>query len=127
MPLFYQADAVYRSLHAIPPGTAVPVTGAVFAVSSSADKRTFNSASSPMIEKCSICGSPRRFECQLMPNLINVLKKPAQSTSPDNQMEWGTCLVFTCENDCCMDVEAGKKRELKECWREEVVLVQWEE
>jgi pre-rRNA-processing protein TSR4 len=62
-----------------------------------------------------------------MPNLINVLKEPAQSTAPGNQMEWGTCLVFTCENDCCMDVEAAKKRELKECWQEEVVLVQWED
>lgn len=34
-------------------------------------------------------------------------------------MEWGTCLVFTCQNNCC-------DPSLKEFWTEEVVLVQWE-
>ncbi|KAH8116345.1 programmed cell death protein 2 [Phellopilus nigrolimitatus] len=35
-------------------------------------------------------------------------------------MEWGTCIVFSCEKDCCQE-------EAKEAWVEELVLVQWEE
>ena len=44
-------------------------------------------------------------------------------------MEWGTAFVFSCEKDCCLvDKEGVKgKEEAKECWREELVLVQWEE
>ncbi|KAI5122504.1 hypothetical protein M0805_001412 [Coniferiporia weirii] len=38
-------------------------------------------------------------------------------------MDWGTCMVFSCEKDCCL--EEGK--EAKEAWAEELVLVQWEE
>ncbi|KAF9245320.1 programmed cell death protein 2 [Melanogaster broomeanus] len=39
-------------------------------------------------------------------------------------MEWGTCMVFSCENDCCLG-DGGK--DAKESWREEHVLVQWDE
>jgi len=82
-----------------------------------------------------------------MPNLINVLRCTDDANSgkqlsdeerrkaveralkgvaaPDEGaargMEWGTCMVFSCENDCCVD-ESGM--ETRECWREEVVLVQ---
>lgn len=79
-----------------------------------------------------------------MPNLINVLPQrgveavkmteeerremlekalKGQETNGVNSrdMEWGTCMVFSCEKDCCRDL-AG--REAKECWREEVVLIQ---
>ena len=39
-------------------------------------------------------------------------------------MEWGTVLVFTCRDNCC----AGRVDDpsAKECWHEELVLVQWE-
>lgn len=79
-----------------------------------------------------------------MPNLINVLRRPGKTDQPaltDAQrrkevekvlnggdgvdrlgMEWGTCLVFSCEKDCCEDSGAA----VKNCWREEVVLVQWD-
>ena len=78
-----------------------------------------------------------------MPNLINVLpqrtgvgaikmsdeerrkmlEKVLNGREIDNArgMEWGTCMVFSCENDCCRDLA---RREAKECWREEVVLIQ---
>lgn len=82
-----------------------------------------------------------------MPNLINVLRSSSNtSNSPSGEMseeerrktvqralkgdagadaglgmEWGTCMVFSCEKDCCVD-EQGV--EVRECWREEVVLIQ---
>jgi len=77
-----------------------------------------------------------------MPNLINVLRSPeeekrkkvsdeerrkaveralkGEGKNERQGMEWGTCLIFSCENDCCSGWED------KECWREEKVLVQWD-
>ena len=71
-----------------------------------------------------------------MPNLINVLrdedeKKNQAMTDEERRkhvqmvlkgagargMSWGTCLIFSCKDDCC---------ESKEGWKEEVVLVQWD-
>ncbi|KAL5513110.1 hypothetical protein ACEPAH_3508 [Sanghuangporus vaninii] len=40
-------------------------------------------------------------------------------------MEWGTCMVFSCSQDCCLDPVS--KEEAKELWAEELVLVQWDE
>lgn len=92
-----------------------------------------------------------------MPNLINVLKASSASAptgenktaETDKQrmkeigrvlkggpadeesrgMEWGTCMVFSCEKDCCVE-DGGDKgnapKAAKECWREEIVLVQWD-
>jgi pre-rRNA-processing protein TSR4 len=99
-------------------------------------KRIYQSESIPA---CGFCQSRRVFECQLMPNLINVLtshgskgvkEKEKQGDGKENSkggdkmdemggMEWGTCIIFSCEKDCCDDE--------KECWREEIVLVQWDE
>ena len=80
-----------------------------------------------------------------MPNLINVLRESVddarrltdeqrirtvqdalkRSKEPGSRgMEWGTCMVFSCGNDCCLD-DGGQDD--KECWREEYVLVQWDE
>lgn len=82
-----------------------------------------------------------------MPNLINVLRdsvddqhldarkltdeqriKAVQDVLERNKepgsrgMEWGTCMVFSCGSDCCLDDD-----DKVECWREEYVLVQWDE
>src|ERR1700733_12428599 len=105
-------------------------------------KRVYAPTSVP---SCPICKSTRIFECQLMPNLINVLSSSdsphktmtdeerrrelarelrTSDKSENNGMEWGTCIVFSCKNDCCIDDEEGGKG--KECWREEVVLIQWD-
>ena len=84
-----------------------------------------------------------------MPNLVNVLRasiddkhldvraltdeqriKAVQdalkrSKEPGSRgMEWGTCMVFSCGNDCCVD---DRGQDDKECWQEEYVLVQWDE
>ncbi|KAG8834263.1 hypothetical protein FRC17_009272 [Serendipita sp. 399] len=127
-PLFYQEDAIYRSLHSIPAGTSVPVTGAAFVATSAAPRRTYNPSGSTILPKCPGCSSTRRFECQLMPNLINMLKRDKQSSNTEeSQMEWGTCLVYTCPKNCCQEDSNAGHEELKECWREEKVLVQWED
>lgn len=36
-------------------------------------------------------------------------------------MEWGTCMIFSCEKDCRID---DKGVEVHDVWREEVVLIQ---
>ena len=96
--------------------------------------RVYDASSVP---KCSGCGSRRVFECQLTPNLINVLRPSWADDSKkltdserraalkrelagDNKeakrgLEWGTCLVYSCEKDCSDG-----------CWKEEVVYVQWD-
>lgn len=49
------------------------------------------------IPPCSVCRSPRQFECQLMPALISVLKV---KHSRRNVLDFRTVLVFTCSKDC---------------------------
>lgn len=77
-----------------------------------------------------------------MPNLINVLGSnraedrnmsdeerraevlealKGQDAGGRQGMEWGTCMIFSCEKDCAASDEAGST------WREEYVLVQWDE
>jgi pre-rRNA-processing protein TSR4 len=76
-----------------------------------------------------------------MPNLINVLRPAGEEdqskklTDEERRkaveralkgedkdekrgMEWGTCLIFSCEKDCCVNA--------KEVWMEEAVYVQWD-
>ena len=92
-------------------------------------RRVYDASSVP---RCSSCGSVRVFECQLMPNLINMLRGSWEEEKVtgrdaikhafvrDNKdakrgLEWGTCFVYSCEKDCRSD-----------CWREEAVYVQWD-
>jgi pre-rRNA-processing protein TSR4 len=102
-------------------------------LAAAAPSRTYDPTSIPT---CESCGAKRVFECQLMPNLINVTAASTKSAKPltDEQrradvqaslqkhgsrrgMEWGTCMVFSCSEDC------GKGS----AWVEETVLVQWED
>ncbi|KAJ6504843.1 programmed cell death protein 2 [Mycena vitilis] len=140
-PLPYASDGVLQSLFPLPPAPLLPVTKAAFTVVPPA-KRTYDPSSIP---PCPVCKSKRVFECQLMPNLINVLRSAGaederkkltdeerrklveQELKGDNSagsrgMEWGTCLIFSCSKDCSLD-DSGK--ETRESWREETVLVQW--
>lgn len=80
-----------------------------------------------------------------MPNLISVLETASEKKNGQSQtdgarrkeieqvlngsgpaviqgMQWGTCMVFSCANDCCLDGTAKSSS----AWREEVVLVQWD-
>ncbi|KAH7335431.1 programmed cell death protein 2 [Rhizoctonia solani] len=132
-PLPFHTDDVYKKLFPpapIAPGTQVPVTGP-----QPVSKPTYDPT---VVPRCEHCGGKRVFECQLMPNMLNMLKKPlakakrnaAEAEEARKQliaaalggqggvgMEWGTCMVFACEKDCC---------DGREAWREEEVWVQWE-
>lgn len=78
------------------------------------------------VPKCPTCKSERVFEAQLVPQLINILRPSALSTTGEapvvntklseadrraelarlakgdgeGEMEWGTIMVFACRNDC---------------------------
>ncbi|KNZ80136.1 Programmed cell death protein 2-like [Termitomyces sp. J132] len=136
-PLPFSSDKIFSSLFPSPPAPTVPVTKGAFTVVNT-PKRTYFPTN---IQACPVCHGKRVFECQLMPNLINVVKRPndagKQATDEERRkaveralkggasdgsgMDWGTSMVFSCEKDCCFD-DNGK--EAKECWREEIVLVQ---
>ena len=134
-PLPFASDKTFDLLWPMPRQEPLPVTKAVFTVVP-AVRRVYDASSVP---RCSACGSVRVFECQLMPNLINVLRPSwADDTQKltdrerreavkraligDNKevkrgLEWGTCLVYSCGKDCS-DNDG--------CWREEIVYVQWD-
>lgn len=140
-PLPFAGDQIFNKIFPAPPMHALPVTKPDFMVVPPPPKRTFVASSLP---PCPQCQSPRVFECQLMPNLINVLKvhdanasdgKKRQTdeerrkevaellkggnTSGRRGMEWGTCIIFSCQKDCC-------EEKAKSVWREEIVLIQWD-
>lgn len=124
-PLLFSSDSIFSAL---------------FPVSSSTQKRQYVShLPTALVPPCESCNAERVFECQMMPNVNNILRKKQASDEEQNSsvsseervkqlkdttgMGWGTCLVFSCPKDCC--VEAGK--EAKECWKEEIVLIQQDE
>ena len=61
---------------------------------------------------CEKCGADRRFEFQVLPQLLNTLKLDAVGDSID----WGTITIFTCSADCASSLpERG-------CYIQELVL-----
>ncbi|KAJ7257896.1 programmed cell death protein 2 [Mycena haematopus] len=141
-PLPYASDSVLKSLFPLPPAPPLPVTKAAFTVVPPA-RRSYDPSTIPL---CPVCKSKRVFECQLMPNLINVLRASGPTEDSRKQltdeerrklvekelkggssgggrgMEWGTCLIFSCSKDCSL-TDDGK--EVRDSWREEIVLIQW--
>ncbi|KAF8327174.1 programmed cell death protein 2 [Cantharellus anzutake] len=164
IPLPFSSESVYKSL--FPPvgsrssapreGTVITGSGAILAANADevAGKRVYEPS---VIRPCDACGGPRVFECQLMPNLINVVRaasQPAKKTlsaeerkselarllkgpasrvgdetnsDAKEDMEWGTCMVFSCISDCC------RRKGANDVWSdaengfvEEVVMVQWD-
>lgn len=139
-PLSFASDSVFDLLWPKPPSETLPITKPDFKVVRPS-KRIYDPTQVP---HCPSCNASRVFECQLMPNLINVLRptsedgemsiaerrkqvekyleKSEANKDEKRGMEWGTCLIFSCEKDCC--IEDGQ--EVKEVWREEVVYLQWD-
>lgn len=128
IPLPFSSDKVFDRLFPVPPQDPLPVTKAAFKVVP-AVRRSYSTASIP---PCSACKAARVFECQLMPNLINVLRASIKdedtqkltdeqrmkvvqevlqkkAASVKRGMEWGTCMIFSCEKDCCLDDHSGKE------------------
>lgn len=139
VPLPFASDEVLDMLFPLPPAEPLPVTKAVFKVIP-VQKRTYDPK---CLTSCPICKSNRVFECQLMPNLINILRTEKTEKLTDEErrkavekalkggdapdirgMEWGTCMIFSCAKNCCIDDDG--EFEARECWREELVLVQWD-
>ncbi|KAJ3731735.1 programmed cell death protein 2 [Lentinula guzmanii] len=139
-PLPFSSDKIFESLFPIPSSDPLPVTKPDFKVILP-QKRTY-SPTSGMLLPCPSCRGKRIFECQLMPNLINILRDVEGKTTKkltdeerraavqknlkggfEKGMEWGTCMIFSCENDCRIDLDG---KEVKDVWREELVLVQWD-
>ncbi|XP_067905960.1 programmed cell death protein 2-like [Heterodontus francisci] len=61
------------------------------------------------VPECESCGSPRVFEFQLMPALVNMLR----STSGEEiSVEFGTVLIYTCERSCWT---ASNQTPVEEC------------
>ncbi|THU88690.1 hypothetical protein K435DRAFT_821571 [Dendrothele bispora CBS 962.96] len=137
-PLPFASDAAFEALFPAPAAAPLPVTKADFKVVQ-VPKRSY-APSSTFVPDCPICKGRRVFECQLMPNLINVLKREDGKEKMNEEerrkaveqalrggggkgMEWGTCMVFSCENDCRLGDDG---RERKDVWTEEKVIVQWD-
>ncbi|BGP56582.1 hypothetical protein JCM8202v2_004208 [Rhodotorula sphaerocarpa] len=76
------------------------------------DVGTFSPAHLP---PCRHCRGPSTFELQLMPHLALTL---------DERYEWATCWVLSCAGECEGGVPEGEEGE---AWREERVLVEWED
>nr|KAG5696697.1 hypothetical protein BaRGS_012066 [Batillaria attramentaria] len=64
------------------------------------------------VDKCPSCGSVRKFELQLVPPLIPLLKLTGES---DPAVEFGTVLVYTCSTSCWQQTDT---------WKEECVVLQ---
>ena len=57
------------------------------------------------IPDCQYCGSKRRFEFQVMPQLLT------QIVGSDESLDWGTLVVYTCAESCTSKLEDGYKEE----------------
>ncbi|TIB80127.1 hypothetical protein E3Q22_02065 [Wallemia mellicola] len=98
------------------------------------------------LPRCETCGSKRVFECQITPNIINLCNNTTQNNNLSEEerkkeleealagkskgstkadMEWGTIMLFVCENDCCLE-SGSQSKEAREQWIEELAYVQWE-
>jgi pre-rRNA-processing protein TSR4 len=49
---------------------------------------------------CALCGSPRTFEFQILPQLLHALN--VDHSQPD-ALDWGTLLVYSCSSNCETD------------------------
>ncbi|XP_049851181.1 programmed cell death protein 2-like isoform X2 [Schistocerca gregaria] len=56
------------------------------------------------VPKCELCGSPRIFELQIMPQLVYYLKvEKMVRQSHETELDWGTLVIYTCQKSCDLD------------------------
>ncbi|RYG51115.1 hypothetical protein EON66_11130, partial [archaeon] len=88
---------------------------------------------------CERCGAPRKFEVQLLPQLLNFIQPATKSLAPDARaidIDYGTIAVFTCSRSCtlgsdgeyaalCSSSSSGSEATTSKVWyAEEVAWVQ---
>lgn len=89
---------------------------------------------------CRSCRGPSTFEAQLMPHLVGVLNSSglalrtgSEDEGPEGEkvrveeqggQDWACVWVLSCEAECAGGVDGGQEGEN---WKEERVLVEWEE
>lgn len=54
------------------------------------------------VPKCALCGGERVFELQILPQIIYQLnlKKNTPSGNPEDEIDFGTLVIYTCKNSC---------------------------
>lgn len=60
-----------------------------------------------VVPACSTCGGRRTFELQLMPALVSLLRRV--DGGPEEELDFGSVLVFTCTNSCWTEVSEFKE------------------
>ena len=111
-----------------------------------ANEASLSNYDTAKLPRCETCGSKRVFECQITPNIINLCNNTTQNNNLSEEerkkeleealagkakgstkadMEWGTIMLFVCENDCCLE-SGSQTKEAREQWIEELAYVQWE-
>lgn len=84
-PLPFASESVYKKLWVLEkdvkpvPGAKVPVTGGKESIGTQGGaeegRRVYDPSGAGAVPPCEACGSPRVFEMQVMPNLINVFRE----------------------------------------------------
>lgn len=78
---------------------------------------------------CRLCGSPRRYELQLMSPLSYFLHEAGDGSSnyAPSSWTWLTVIIYTCPKSCCPSSCGGKPQSC--CWgaAEEEILIQEDE
>ncbi|KAF3855396.1 hypothetical protein F7725_023451 [Dissostichus mawsoni] len=69
------------------------------------------------VPKCGSCGGERTFEMQLMPALVSLLRgrkrrREEKDEEEEVEVEFGTVLVFTCNNSCWTEESGSTVEEI---------------
>ena len=64
------------------------------------------------VPPCERCGGERKFEFQVLPQLLNFLSVDLQSSLGDiasRTCEWGTLAVYTCAKSCPLEAQCAQE------------------
>ncbi|GAA5950902.1 hypothetical protein JCM21900_000367 [Sporobolomyces salmonicolor] len=120
---FCATSSAYLSLFPPPSSSSAPTSAGA------SDVGVYTPARIPA---CRTCRAPSTFEYQLMPHLVSVLNKTEGLRGRDafgdekregEGLDWATVWVFSCTKECGEERDGGRR----EAWREERVMVEWEE
>ena len=72
------------------------------------------------VKPCTLCGTARTFELQVMPQLVTCLGQSGPLKEDNFEIEWATVWCYFCGKDCGLENKS-------EMWAEEIAIVQFEE